>query len=84
VSNGPNRVGRRSGGPRGPSRPASPHARLLSLQQASIEYGPPYGTLRDLVIRRLLPAVRLGESRRLWIRREDLEQLIERSTERAS
>lgn len=76
-----NRVGRRSGGRRGPSRPASPRALLLTLQQASEEFGPPYTTLRDLVIRGFLPRVRLGESERIWVRREDLQRLIVRSTE---
>jgi hypothetical protein len=54
--------------------------KLLTLQQASEEYGPPYTSLRDLVLRGLLPCVRLGDTRRIWIKREDLERLIERST----
>ena len=54
---------------------------LLTLQRASREYGPPYTSLRDLVIRGHLPSVRLGDSRRIWIRRADIEQLIEASTE---
>lgn len=58
--------------------------KLLTLQQASAEYGPPYTSLRDLVIRGLLPSVRLGDTRRIWIKREDLERLIERSTGRPS
>lgn len=60
--------------------PAGP--KLLTLQQAHAEFGPPYTSLRDLVMRGHLPAVRLGDSRRIWVRREDLERLIERSTER--
>lgn len=55
--------------------------RLLTLQEASEEYGPPYTSLRDLVINGHLPSVRLGDSRRIWIKREDLEALIERGTE---
>lgn len=55
---------------------------LLTLQQASAQYGPPYTSLRDLVIRGLLPALRLPESRRIWIRRADLEAMIERAVER--
>ena len=55
--------------------------RLVTLQEASAEYGPPYTSLRDLVIQGHLPSVRLGESRRIWLRREDLEDLIERGTE---
>ena len=59
---------------------ATGRTKLLTLQQASEEFGPPYTSLRDLVIRGLLPSVRLGDTRRIWIRREDLERLIERST----
>lgn len=55
---------------------------LITLQQASARYGPPYSSLRDLVIRGTLPSVRLGDSRRIWIKRIDLERLIEQSTER--
>lgn len=58
--------------------------KLISLQQASTEYGPPYTSLRDLVNRGLLPSVRLGDTRRIWVRREDLERLIENSTETKS
>jgi hypothetical protein len=54
-------------------------ARLLTLQQASREYGPPYTSLRDLVIRGHVPGIRLGEGRRIWVRRADLERLVERS-----
>ena len=53
---------------------------LVTLQDASKEYGPPYTSLRDLVIRGHLPGVRLGDGRRIWVRRADVEQLIERST----
>ena len=56
-------------------------ARLLTLQQAHEEYGPPYTSLRDLVIRGHLPNVRLGDSKRIWLRREDIEALIKRGTE---
>ena len=55
--------------------------KLVTLQQASAEYGPPYTSLRDLVIQGHLPVVRLGDSRRIWVRREDLELLIQRSRE---
>ena len=54
---------------------------LLSLQQASAEYGPPYTSLRDLVIDGHLPAVKLGGGRRIWVRRVDLDRLIANSTE---
>ena len=49
---------------------------LRTLQQLSEEYGPPYTSIRDLVISGHLPAVRLGDSRRIWVRREDWERLI--------
>jgi hypothetical protein len=58
--------------------------KLMSLQQVEAEYGPPYRSLRDLVLRGHLPQVRLGETRRIWVRREDVERLIERSTETAA
>lgn len=64
-------------------RSVSGPACLISLQQASAEFGPPYTSLRDLVLRGQLPSVRFGDGRRIWVRRADLEQLIERSTERA-
>ena len=54
----------------------SQRARLLTLQQASEEYGPPYTSLRDLVLDGVLPRVRLGDSARIWVRRDDLERLI--------
>jgi hypothetical protein len=63
---------------------ASEHSRLVTLQQASEEYGPPYTSLRDLVIRGALPGVRFGDGdkSRIWVRRTDLERLIETRTER--
>jgi hypothetical protein len=51
---------------------------LVSLQTASEETGAPYTSLRDLVIRGHLRRVHLGDSRRIWIRRADLEKLIGR------
>lgn len=54
-------------------------AKLITLQQASLEYGPPYTSLRDLVVRGDLPGVRFGDGRRIWVRRSDLDRLIERS-----
>jgi hypothetical protein len=53
---------------------------LITLQEASEEYGPPYTSLRDLVIAGHLPRVQLGDSRRIWVRRADLERLIANST----
>ena len=57
---------------------------LVNLQDASVEYGPPYTSLRDLVVRGHLDRVRLPGSRRIWVRRADLERLIEQSVERMS
>jgi hypothetical protein len=54
---------------------------LLTLQAAAAEYGPPYTSLRDLVIQGHLPRVRLGDSKRIWVKRADLEKLIAASTE---
>ncbi len=54
---------------------------LVTLQTAAAEYGPPYTSLRDLVIQGHLPRVQLGDSRRIWVRRVDLERLIARGTE---
>lgn len=81
-----NKVGRKHGGARphgGATRCRSTKAVLLSLQQASAEFGPPATSLRDLVLRGHLPAIRFANSKRIWIRREDLETLIARSVERA-
>lgn len=58
---------------------AAPHttrSKLVTLQDASVEYGPPYTSLRDLVIQGHLERVQLGDSRRIWVRRVDLERLI--------
>ena len=52
---------------------------LVTLQDAHEEYGPPYTSLRDLVIQGHLPRVQLGDSRRIWVRRSDLEKLIAQS-----
>jgi len=61
--------------PSGKGRPP----KLLTLQEASAEFGPPYTSLRDLVIEGVLPRVHLGSSSRIWVRRQDLERLIEGS-----
>lgn len=57
---------------------------LLTLQQAATESGVPYTSLRKLVIDGHLARVQLGDSKRTWIKRADLERLIDHSTERAS
>lgn len=53
---------------------------LLTLQDAATQTGVPYTSLRDLVLQGHLKRVQLGDSRRYWVRRADLEQLIVRST----
>lgn len=50
--------------------------KLITLQDAAAEYGPPYTSLRDLVLAGVLPKVQLGDSRRIWVRRADLDRLI--------
>jgi hypothetical protein len=62
----------------------STSSRLLTLQRASQESGIPTTTLRDLHFRGHLPIVRLPGCRRWWVRREDLQRLIEGSVEHAS
>jgi len=59
-------------------------ARLLTLQIAAAEYGIPATSFRDLITRGVLPAVRIVGSRRIWLKREDIETLIARSTERSA
>jgi len=61
---------------------AKDRTKLVTLQDAAAEYGPPYTSLRDLVIQGHLPRVTLGDSRRIWVKRADLERLITDSTER--
>jgi len=54
---------------------------LVTQQVATAERGVAYTSLRDLVIPGYLPSVRLGDSRRIWVKRAGLGQLIETSTE---
>ena len=56
-------------------------AKLLTLQQAHAEFGVPYGSLRDMIIRGDLARVDMG-TKRLWIKRADIEALIEQRTTR--
>jgi excisionase family DNA binding protein len=56
---------------------------LLTLQQAAIETGVPYTSVRKLVLEGHLARVQLGDSRRTWVKRADLERLIATSTETA-
>lgn len=58
--------------------------KLLTIAQVAIETGILGTSLRDLVLRGELPAIRFNQSRRLWIRRVDIDRLIERSVEHVS
>jgi excisionase family DNA binding protein len=57
---------------------------LLTLQQAAAETGVPYTSVRKLVLDGHLPRVQLGDSRRTWVKRTDLERFIAASTEPAT
>lgn len=66
---------------RGPRLPSDKVA-LLTIPQVELAYGVPQNSLRDLIARKKLPVVRLGgDTRRIWVRRSDLNALIERSVE---
>jgi hypothetical protein len=64
------------------SRPLDPSTRavLLTLQHAAVITGVPYASLRKLVHGGHLQRVQLGESKRTWVKRVDVDRLIERST----
>jgi len=55
---------------------------LVSLQSAAAGLGVPYTSLRDQVLKGNLPHVRLGDSRRYWVKQADVDQLVERSTDK--
>ena len=57
-----------------------PDAKLLSIRQASDEYGIAAASLRQLIANRRLPVVELPGIRRVLLRRDDLNVLIESST----
>ncbi len=57
---------------------------LLTLQQASEQTGVAYTSVRKLVLDGHLPRVQLGDSKRTYVKRVDLERLIAASTEPAS
>ena len=61
------------------SRAPSGLQRLVSIQQVVIEYGLPVGSIRDLVFKGSLRRVALGDGRRWWFDRRDLEALVEAS-----
>jgi len=53
---------------------------LLTLQQVASYTGVPYMSLRKLVMGGHLHRVRLGDSKRTWVKRADVDRLIDRST----
>jgi excisionase family DNA binding protein len=61
-----------------------PNARLISIDQAADEYGIAPGSLRRLIAARELASVELPGIRRVFLRREDLDALIEESTRAAA
>ena len=58
---------------------SNPVPMLLMLQQESERGGPRCRSLPALATHRPPPAVLLGDSHRIWIRRSDLERLGEQS-----
>ena len=56
-------------------------AALLTLRDVENEFGLPYTSARDLVIKGLLPRVDL-HTHRIWVKRADIEALIEQGTTR--
>lgn len=54
---------------------------LMTLQQGSAYSGVPYTSLRKLMHDGYLPRVRLGDSKRDWVKSADLDRLITASTE---
>jgi hypothetical protein len=55
---------------------------LTTLQRAPKKHGVPYTSMRDLVLQGHLPAVKLGDSRRIWVKNADVDRLIASSTDR--
>ena len=62
-------------------RAATQRQKLLTLQQVEAEYGIPYRSVYDLFANGALPGVRFKDGGRIWLRREDVDALIERSVE---
>ena len=52
---------------------------LLNGKQSESSTGIPYRSIYDLYVRKQLKAVRFPGSRRLWFRRADILELIEKS-----
>jgi predicted DNA-binding transcriptional regulator AlpA len=62
--------------------PKSP--RLLDLRKVTAEYGGSYAVWYSLIAKGLLPKVEFPGHRRIFVRREDLDRLIEQNTERVA
>ena len=60
----------------------TPLARLLSVQQIEREFGLSMWTVRDMIARGDLPAIRPPNLRRIFVAREDLERALEAWKER--
>lgn len=71
---------RRTGAPDKQSGASLPHIRLLTLQQASGYLGVSPWTVRELIWRGRLPAVRI--TRKIHLDLRDLDQFIEQAKER--
>ena len=56
--------------------------RLASFPDAFHGTGIPATSWRDHVMRGVIPAVRIPGSRRIWLRWDDIDRLIDGSTER--
>jgi hypothetical protein len=69
--------------PKRKQRAATPTQRLLTGTQIECEYGIPYRSIYNLYVSGKLPAVRFVDGGRMWFRRQDVEELIQRSTEMA-
>jgi excisionase family DNA binding protein len=55
---------------------------LLSLQAAAGELGVPFTTLYDFTTSGVLPVVRFPGSRRIRVKRTDVQRFVEASVER--
>jgi excisionase family DNA binding protein len=65
-------------------KPAVVPTILVSLQKAESIFGVPATTLRDMIAHGSLASVRFEGNKRIWLKRADVEALIERSTEQVA
>jgi hypothetical protein len=66
-------------GPLATSLPTDGRQRLITVQQARAEYGPPEATFREAVLRGDLKRVAFPGGRRWWLDRRDVERFLETS-----